>query len=93
MGQEATVRDIPRVTFGDYFETFGGMAVKGFVFLVILGFITSPLWRSIYDTSNFWNYLLVGLAISFGLITALFLLGILNAIFGKIFSIFTPKQK
>ncbi|MCU0822443.1 MAG: hypothetical protein MUC95_08220 [Spirochaetes bacterium] len=92
MAQEAMAREIPKATFMDYFGTYGGMAVKAFIFFVILGFITSPLWRSIYSTSNFWNYPKVGLYIALAIIVFLLLLGVVTAIFSKIFSIFRPKN-
>ncbi len=92
MTQDATTRPIPQPTFMDYFGTYGGMAVKAIIFFIILGFITVPLWKSVYDASNFWNYLLMGMAISFGLVIFLLLLGVVTAILSKIFSIFKTKN-
>ena len=78
----------PKANFADYFKFSLEQIIKSFIFFLILGFITLPAWKGIFESYNFFHMPLMGLIIVFGIIILLYVLGFLYAIYSKITSLF-----
>lgn len=92
MADQVVLRDYPQVTAGEKISFYIGMVIKAFVFFTIVGFITYPAWKGLYDHFNFWNIPLWGVIVVFGLILFFVALGIVYSILSRIISLFTPKK-